>query len=688
MKPRLAAPAFVLRTADRLVPPLTMVLLAAVFLWARSRDPLVPAGPGRSGWETWYDQGKYLEAMRAWLAGDLRPLHHWYMSGYPLLGALFHALTPRDPFVIPDLICLLATALVLARLGARFAGPGGAALGALVFLVATATTRMVLQIWIVPWSSTPVAPLALALLLAAMRFADRPRALDAGLAGLAAGAIPWFRPADLIVAALPAGLLMAWGLARAWPGLRRAAGMVVAGLVGAGAPLLALLAVHVAIYGFVPGGYVDLEHRYGFEWGLVPLQWVTLVVDPEPLFSGQRSLIMAFRWMIPGFAGLLACVFAPGRAGRAAHLAVAGAVALQFLLFLAYRDLHLAGLFRYNNYHYFKWVLPLLALYAVLLVGALASRARWRGALAGCVCAAALLCWRPGLVDQRQVSVVQSAHRLTLPGGLPSLWDVLYVPATGVPGGGLTAWELIYAGSHHLEQGGTRFEMPYDFRLYPETGGFMLQPLRPFPPGNLTLETAPETILDASAPAVFARQHLAFGLPCWVLSRRAACRPILVLPAHTMPPGDMLHFDGAQEDPYLGNGWADDPDPAGGHWTIGKLTTLRLRMPGLKPGEGVTLDAEVGGYVPPHDSHPLNAGVVVNGHQVAAWHPESGMVRRLTAEVPGNLIGPGGELDLAFHVENARVPARYGDGTDTRPLGLYFRSLRVVPDTPSSARLP
>ena len=682
---RLSAPPTLLRAADRFVPPLALLLLAAVFLWARSRDPLVPTGPGRSGWETWYDQGKYLEAMRAWLAGDLRPLHHWYMPGYPLLGALFHPLTPRDPFVIPNLLCLLATGWLLARLGARFAGPGGAALGAAVFLAATATTRMVMQIWIVPWSSTPVAPLALALLLISMRFANRPRALDAGLAGLAAGAIPWFRPADLVVVALPAGLLMAWGLARAWPGLRQSIASVLAGLVGAGVPVLVLLAVHVTMYGLIPGGYVDLEHRYGFEWGLVPLQWVTLVVDPEPLFSGQRSLIMAFRWMIPGLAGLLACVFAPGRAGRAAHLAVAGAVALQFVLFLAYRDLHLAGLFRYNNYHYFKWVLPLLALYAVLLLVALVSRTRWKGALAGCAGAAAVLCWRPELVHRRQVAVVQSAHQLTLPGGLPSLWDVLYVPATGIPGGGMTAWELIYAGNHHLEQGGARFEMPYDFRLYPETGGFVLMPLRPFPPGNLTLETAPETVLDASAPAVFAQQDLAFGLPCWVLPRRAACRPILVLPAHPVPADDTLRFNGA-EDPYVGNGWAD-PEPDG-RWTVGKLATLRLRVPDLKPGEGVTLEAEAGGYVPPHSTHPLDAGVVVNDQQVAAWHPESGMARLLKAQVPGSLIGPGGGLDIAFHVENARQPARYGDGTDLRPLGLHLRSLRVVPDAGPSDRLP
>ncbi len=394
---------------------------------------------------------------------------------------------------------------------------------------------------------------------------------------------------------------------------------------------------------------------------------------------------MAFRWMIPGFAGLLACVFAPGRAGRAAHLAVAGAVALQFVLLLAYRDLHLAGLFRYNNYHYFKWVLPLLALYAALLLGALASRTRWKGALAGCLGAAVLLCWRPELVDRRQVAVVQSAHQLTLPGGLKSLWDVLYVPATGSPSGGQTAWERIYSGDHHLEQGGVRFEMPYDFRLYPETGGFVLLPLRPFPPGNLKLETAFETTLDASTPAVLARQGLAFGLPCWVLSHRAACHPILALPPHPVPPDDTVRFDGA-EDPYVGNGWAD-PAPDG-RWTVGKLSTLRLRVPGLKPGEGVTLEAEAGGYVPPHDRHPLDAGVVVNGQQVADWHPESGMVRMLKAQVPGGLIGRDGSLDIAFHIENSRRPASYSDGNDLRPLGLHFQSLRVVPDAGPPDRLP
>lgn len=667
-----------LSIADRFVPLLSLVILAAVFVWARARDPLLPTTSPTHGWENWYDQRKYLEAAQAWLAGDLRPLHHWYMPGYPLLGAAFHAITPGDPYLIPNLACLLAAGWLLARLGARLTGPGGATVGALVFLGSTALSRTALEIWIVPWSSTPVAPLALALLLAAIRFAERPCARDALLAGLAAGAIPWFRPTDLAVVAVPTGLLMGWALLRRPTTSRSRVRALLAALLGAAIPLALLVAVHVSIFGAALGGYMELSEHYGFAWALVPLRWVTLVIDPEPLFPGYRSLVMTFPWIVPGLAGAIACIAVPPRAGagRAAHLAVVGALALQMALLLAYRDINLFSLFRYNNYHYFKWVLPLLALYAGLLVLAFASRRRWAGAVIGCLGAAVLLCWRPGLTDLHQVDAVRSAHEIVLPGGLPSVWDTLYVPAFGHPTPDESAEQRIFSGSHRAEEGGRPEQTLFDFRLFPVFGGFMLTPLRAFPPGDLRLETGPETELNGSDPAWRAVQSLAFRPPCLILqSRRPGCRPITPLPPPYLKPDQTVRFDGG-EAPYLGSGWSNR-EPTG-RWTDGRDATLVMRVPGLKPGEGLLLEAEVGGYVPGSDPHKLDAGVIVNDQQVADWHLESGMMRAVQARIPGRLIPPSGELDLKFHVENPRQPVRYGEGPDYRQLGLDVHSLRLT----------
>ena len=669
-----------LRVADRIVPPLSLVVLAAVFVWTRARDPLLPTTSPTRGWETWYDQHKYLEATQAWLAGDLQPLHHWYMPGYPLLGAVFSIITPGEPYFVPNLVCLLAAGWLLARLGAGLAGLGGATLGALAFLGSTALSGTALEIWIVPWSSTPVAPLAFALLLAAVRFAERPCARDALFAGLAAGAIPWFRPTDLVVVAAPAGLLMGWALLRGRAKRHLWVRVSLAGLLGLAIPLMTLVAVHICIFGFAPGGYLDISGHYGFAWALIPLRWVTLVVDPEPLFPGYRSLIMVFPWIVPGLAGAIACIVAPPRgAGRAAHLSVVAALALQIALLLAYTDINLFSLLRYNNYHYFKWVLPLLGLYASLLILAFTSRARRVGAIVGCLGAAVLICWRPELADVRRAEVVRSAHELFLPGGLPSVWDTLYVPAFGHPTPDGTAEERIFSGTHRIEQGNRPEEVMYDFRLFPVFGGLMLTPLRTFLPGDLRLETGPETELDGRDPAWRAMQRIAFRPPCLILhSRRPGCRPVRLLPPPYLEPDQTVRFDGG-EAPYLGSGWSG-AEPTG-RWTDGREAMLILRVSGLKPGDGLLLDAEVGGYVPLGDTHKLDAGVIVNNQQVADWHLESGTMRAVQARIPGRLIPLGGELDITFHIENPRQPVLNDEGPDRRQLGLHVQSLRFAVQT-------
>ena len=71
-------------------------------------DPSVP----HSGWATWWDQGKYLEAAAAWANWDLNSNLHWYFPGYALLTAPFYLLMPSHPFFLPDAV-LLAIFIVL-----------------------------------------------------------------------------------------------------------------------------------------------------------------------------------------------------------------------------------------------------------------------------------------------------------------------------------------------------------------------------------------------------------------------------------------------------------------------------------------------------------------------------------------------------------------------------------------------
>lgn len=120
-------------------------------------------------------------------------------------------LTPAQPFWLPDLACLLAAMTLFAWLVARLASgiPYPRTLAGLLFLGTTLLTPRGPNAWVIPWTTTPTAPLLLGCLLAALRFADRPAPLPAFLAAAAEAAMAAFRPMDAVVGLTAAGLFIA-----------------------------------------------------------------------------------------------------------------------------------------------------------------------------------------------------------------------------------------------------------------------------------------------------------------------------------------------------------------------------------------------------------------------------------------------------------------------------------------------
>lgn len=470
--------------------------------------------PDFSGWWAGFDQQAYLTAARAWAAGDLDPALHHYPAGYALLGAPFTGILGPQPFLPADLLCALISVLLLARIARRLA-PGNAwapALGALAFLIATLSSREAMAVWVVPWSTTPAAPLTLAALLCALRHLDAARPGDALGAGAAAAMVGAFRPSDAALLLGWIGLVLAWSALRRL-GMRRALGHGGLLALGAALPAAGLLGLHLAVHGWSPGTYLSISALIGFDIALVPQRWVLLALNPGPVFGALSGpgLVVAFPWIIPGVAGIVALLLAPGQRDR--HLLVCGAVVLSWLLYLAYRDLHPPSLWRFYNYHYFKWTLPLLALYALLWLGMLARSGARRPALAGAAAALLLLPWRAELRAAEGVAPVavsrgaEGEARLTLPFPLsmPGGGAVLSAagPWDGVPG--LMARILSTAPG--------RPEGHMGLGAYPVTGGVLLLPLRALPAEPPDLAFSPAVPLRAEERARQVRLALRPGLP-------------------------------------------------------------------------------------------------------------------------------------------------------------------------------
>jgi hypothetical protein len=657
--------------------------IAALYVRAYRRHPSHPHIAGTPGWWAWFDQERYFKAAAAWSHLDLTPASHWYLPGYPLMGAPFVRLFAAHAFLLPDLLCLLASLWLFSRLAGCLATrlPRPPVLGAVLFAAVTALSPLGLDIWVVPWSTTGATPFVYACLLGAVRFIDRPdRARFAFLSAFAGGLVAAFRPTDVVPLLLACVLGMAVAALRARSAWRPLVAGALAGAGGLALALGVLLAAYLPIYGLAWSDYIVSSGSIGFDWGLVPLRWVVLMLDPRPLLSDGQGLVEAFPWIAAGFAGLAVfLVLELPRSDRLRHATVVLAVSLHVAVYLAYRDMHSGGLFRFWNYHYFKWVYPVLALYGALLFHALLTEAGRRlrigGVAVACLCL--LLPWRAELrVTGAALPAASDAadHVVSFDSGLASVRDGLLVAATG-------EWGAIYFGPQAMTIAGHDYGY-FDFRTFPRSGGFLLAPLRPMATGPARLTLDSRVLPDPSVAPLHVRQEIRFGRPCWLPGILYDCPPQDLLPPPVWPAGGTLVFHGA-ETPFLTGDWSyGEPD---GRWTAGSRAGIRMRLPSTTLGTATATAyalAVVGSaYVPP-GSPPLDVRVLLDGHEVATHQLATGETVTLPATLPAARLGidAANGATLTIQVANPRSPADHDRGSsDTRPLGLFVRSISLAP---------
>lgn len=657
---------------DQAVVVLCSLTAASLYGWAWITHPRRPFGPAyEQGWWTGFDQARYLRATLAWAAGDLRPSEHWYLPGYSLLGVPFVHLTPANPFLLPNLAMLLAALWLVAALSARLMPDWRRArtAGALTFLGCAVLHPVALDAWVTPWTTTPASVLTLSALVLMADFVQKPlawhRAFWAGMCGTGVAA---FRPTDAVM--LLACLGVAGGIAclaaRSGKAALRAAGAGAAGAAIAAVPLLLTYAV---VHGTGASDYVASSATIGFEWRLLPLRWVEIVIAQRPIFPDGISLVQAFPWTLLGVGGLAAALAQSGLGRmRLVHALVTGAVATHIALYLSYRDLHAPGLWQYYNNHYFKWDLLLLGLYAVQF-GALAVRRRWGAVAAGVVLLVALTPWRAQLGTPRPVTAAISGSGRTLrlsPLRL-GVQDAILVAAEG-------QHDDIYFGEHALWIGDRAFNQIADFKTFPVPGGLMVTPLRPLPEGVAEFTFAPGVTRRPGVPVALAHQVIHFGLPCW-LPRQAGCDPAPPIPPPARELGEPLVFDGT-EAPFLLDGWAY-PE-LGGRWTTGKRARMRLAMVPIPLGP-VTLTL-IGSAIAPPGLAPLHVELHAGDAKRATWRIGDGETHTFKAVLPRGSIGPDGVLAIELRISNPRSPQDvYPNSTDVRQLGLHVRSVTVSP---------
>ena len=632
------------------------------------RSPSSPL-PGYGWWSGW-DQGKYLEATFAWAHGNLDPALHWYFPGYSLFGALFVPLMPANPFTAPDLICLVASLWLFTFLAARLAGrpPYAHAIGAVLFVATSVLPGKALWAWVMPWTTTLETPCLLAVMLAAARFTERPSPADAFFAALAGVTIAAVRPADAAIVLGVAGAVMLWTLLRQWPMWRSAARIAAMACAGAAIPLGIFGSAYLAIYGLKPSAYFLVSNALGFEWRLLPIRWVTLIIDPMPLFPEGRGLADIFPWVAPGLAGMAACLMAPGP-GRRLHVLVAATCLLDGVMLLIYRDLHPPAMWRFGNFHYFKWMLPIFGLYSALLLRALVWRPYWPAPVAIAAVWLGLFMWRAGVTNPAPLPLASSANVLLLPSGLSHTDDVVFAKARGDAG-------VLYGWSNEIRSGESVFRSTMDFKIFPWLDMIMVQPLRPLPDAPSTLRVPWQVTLDPSVPPVIAKQTLTWGWPCWFMPRRPDCAFRFLIPPAPLALGDAIRLGSAgNADAYLATGWSD-AEPTG-RWTDGPQATVQMGVAGLPAGEDLAVALTGYGYVP-GGAGPTRVTAFANDRRIARWLFNPGTSQDVHGVIPRDAIGPGGAIKLDLVIANPRRPSSEQATSDTRDLGIFVEAITVT----------
>jgi hypothetical protein len=593
---------------------------ALMFLWLYVTEVLARywRGPsaGQAPWHWFFDQSLYLASAQAFAVLSLDPARHFYPPLYALLAAPFSWLFPADPFVFVNFLCVAGSVALLVTLFGEVIGRLPAALAALAFL---ALPRIMQETFIIPWTSTPATLLVFMGLwrLARLENSRQASPVESFRFSALLGLIAATRPLDAVAAAALYPFWLA-GLWRTDAGQaagsrrRRIAPHVIAlaagGLIG---PAI-LLGANLAIYGHLSSPYVGVMASGDiFSWSRVAEKFVSLYLDSAGLYVEPGQVVLRrFPWMLPGLFAMAACLAWGSLWLRAAALAAT----VQLLLYLPFDDLLPNGLYRYFNYHYFRWVFWLAFMMlpaSVVLVRRRFGARAWAIAATAAAAALALACLQFRTTESLVSTATQADHiTVILPAGRTDYVDFAGLAAD---------WAKGYAPGQRVWLDQRRLSF-LTARFLPTATGTRLLFVHPVYGGTLKLSAAQWRAMAAAGR--LGRYGFTLGFPRWLIDRPAA-----------LPFGVPLRLDGVISDLIFESGFAGSDGR--GRQIDGQGAVLALP---LQPGAArYRLDLRFAA------AEPAAIALVVDGS------PSSGKVVELGR----------GESDVSLEIPPAAV-SRYG----------------------------
>lgn len=356
------------------------ILLSYFYLSGYFHDMALPQPDARfpEGWWGWFDQSKYLQSAQALAHGNLTESEHWYPFGYALIGAPF-AWMGYHIYLIPDLLCLLATGAAIITFGRLTGIP--LLISVIITIYCTMFPDAVRTVWSEPWNTSLASPLiwwaitlgtGLSLLPGARQFSKK-RTLLFFIFGMILAFIPITRPTDLLISGIIATFCLITAIYNRTFSWKEFSSATV-GFTG----LLTLCGIlYLSIYGPHPSQYMVISKNLGFRTDLLWWKTYLLLITPRPWFPDGYGILENMHWIFLSLCGLVTLFLTAKKREHIPFILLSVLCITYSLLFFSYTDLIPSGFWRYHNIHYFKWVFPALGIMAWYFLSILFS-AQWK----------------------------------------------------------------------------------------------------------------------------------------------------------------------------------------------------------------------------------------------------------------------------------------------------------------------
>jgi hypothetical protein len=460
----------------RYYPAIIVLSSIAFYCFFYLTNGALPGNNDPLGWWGWFDQGQYLKGALALSQGDFAPESHYYPPLYPFLGSLFIKALPLHPFFFINGLAFILFTYCFITISTRYCSFW---LSLALYAASVYFNRPIMSTFVVPWSTAcTITVFSVALLLFAF-LEDHPRLSlrrlnqTALMLSLAFGLLALARPIDALLAIVffPAFLILCYvndpGLtvkARLWRGLPLSAILLIGPILSA----CLFFWFNTKVFGSAFGGYFNATANgsgyFPFE---LAKKTLSLISDSYSLYLAPRaSLLTHYPWLAFSIAGMVLSVWR----GDVILKTLCAAIIVHFSLYAPYGDLLPNGMWRFVNIHYFKWMLPYLALFAWLSLYWIGKKSG-SNALRPVLWLAAVL-----IVVGLTFSISLKTHSWTLQAEAsgPSIliqplndqaFDFIDIP--GVTG----QFAEIYFGRHQLWLDGNALNVVKDYRVLPAPNG-------------------------------------------------------------------------------------------------------------------------------------------------------------------------------------------------------------------------